>query len=376
MNRKIENILITVFFCVFLGAMLMAYLLLPKNAFSEKEKRYLAEKPKMTWETMLSGELGEQIETYMSDHIPGRNFFVGVNAWMDLVTGRQVTKDVRLLQGDRIVEAPVVWNQTVVEKNIKAISDFGAFLGKNVNLLIVPSAGWASESARIRGMDLFSSEVYADEMYISEIYAMAGESVNTLNAVSVLRGKEEYYFRTDHHWNSQGAYEVYSFCMEQFGRSSVSRESFTVEKIPGFRGSTYTRAGLWMIPGEDLELWHSSTEFVTRNAESEEEHYGVFYRNRLEESDKYTVYLDGNHSLVRIENPSMRGTGKLLVIRDSYSNCLGCFLAESYETVVLVDLRYYKKPVSELLAQEKFDDILICYSIGNFMTDTNLVWLR
>ncbi len=65
------------------------------------------------------------------------------------------------------------------------------------------------------------------------------------------------------------------------------------------------------------------------------------------------------------------------MIRDSYSNSLGCFLAESYGEVVLVDLRYFKsQAVSALAAQEGFDDILVCYSIGNFLTDTNLVWLK
>ena len=123
-------------------------------------------------------------------------------------------------------------------------------------------------------------------------------------------------------------------------------------------------------------MWHGSRNLLVTNGESEGVHQGVFYEERLDEIDKYTVYLDGNHSMVRIENPDNAGKGKLLVIRDSYANCLGCFLAESYETVVLVDLRYYKNPVSELYAQEGFDDVLISYSLSNFMTDTNLVWLR
>ena len=41
--------------------------------------------------------------------------------------------------------------------------------------------------------------------------------------------------------------------------------------------------------------------------------------------------LDGNHSVVRVTNPA--GSGKLLVIRDSFANSMGVFLAESYETV-------------------------------------------
>ena len=67
---------------------------------------------------------------------------------------------------------------------------------------------------------------------------------------------------------------------------------------------------------------------------------------------------------------------KLLVIRDSYSNCLGTFLANNYAQVVLVDLRYYKEPLTELVAAEGFDDVLVCYSLGNFLTDANIIWLR
>ena len=51
-------------------------------------------------------------------------------------------------------------------------------------------------------------------------------------------------------------------------------------------------------------------------------------------------------------------------------------MAESYGEVVLVDLRYYRQPVSEQVKQEGFDDILVCYSCANFLTDTNLMLLR
>ena len=110
------------------------------------------------------------------------------------------------------------------------------------------------------------------------------------------------------------------------------------------------------------------------NGESDEVHQGIFYPERLEEADKYTVFLDGNHSIVRIQNPGQQG--KLLVIRDSYSNCLGGFLAESYAEVVLIDLRYYRQAVSEFVKQEGFDNILVCYNCSNFLTDTNLMLLR
>ena len=124
-------------------------------------------------------------------------------------------------------------------------------------------------------------------------------------------------------------------------------------------------------------MWEGSKNLQVTNGESDKVHEGIFYEERLQEADKYTVYLDGNHSVVRIDNPDNTGKGKLLVIRDSYSNCLGGFLAESYETVVLVDLRYLNNQiVSDIDAQYDFDDVLVCYSLSNFLSDNNLFKLK
>ena len=124
MKARKDEIAVTVLFCGFLAVMMVCYLFLPKRDFSETEKRYLEKTPVFSWDNLISGTLGENIESYLADHIPGRDFFVGLNAYADLVSGRQVTKDVRLLEGDRIVEAPVVWNEAVVQKNIQAIRSF------------------------------------------------------------------------------------------------------------------------------------------------------------------------------------------------------------------------------------------------------------
>lgn len=376
MKARKDELLTTILFCGFLAVMMICYLVLPKRDFSESEKRYLEETPDASWDTLSSGQLGEDIESYMADHIPGRDFFVGLNAYYDLLSGRQITKDVRLLLGNRLVEGPVAWDEVAVQKKMGAINGFAEAVGQQVDLIIVPSAGWAAHSPAVTGLDFFSQEKYRDEEIISNIYAQAQGNVTPVNMLPILAGREDYYYKTDHHWTSEGAYEVYASYMQTKNREYPAREDFTVETVGGFYGSTYSRSALWNIPGETLELWHSGSDLLVTNGETEEIHEGVFYRERLEETDKYTVYLDGNHSVVRIENPGNKDEGKLLVIRDSYSNMMGIFLAESYETVVLVDLRYYKNPISDLCRQEEFEDILVCYSVGNFMTDANIIWLR
>lgn len=362
MKKNKRNVLTVSLFSAFLLLMLALLLILPKKDFSQNEKRFLAEFPKPDWQSISSGKWGNDLESYLADHLPFRDFFVGLNAYADLAIGKQVSKDIRTA-GDRLVEAPVTWNEANIQKNLNVIAKFAETIGKPVALSLVPSAGWAA------GLD-----GYQDDVLLGQIYSMARENIHSLNITDCFRGRPELYYRTDHHWTSQGAYAGYSALMEALGRPYPKSDDFEVEVLSDvFQGSTYSRSALWLTKPEAIELWHGSDVTVS-NAETEGEHDGVFYRERLDESDKYTVFLDGNHSLVRIHNPEQ--TGSILVIRDSYSNCLGCFLAESYGDVIMVDLRYYRSPVSELVAQEGVDDILVCYSIGNFMTDTNMPWLR
>ena len=94
--------------------MLLLYLLLPKQEFSRQEKRYLTAAPVLSWETLRSGDFSENTEAYMADHIPGRNFFVGLNAYCDLLTGRQASEEVLITKGGRLVERPVQENQAAI----------------------------------------------------------------------------------------------------------------------------------------------------------------------------------------------------------------------------------------------------------------------
>ena len=359
---KKSELLTIVLFCGFLLSMTLGFFLLPKTDFSENEKRYLEEAPKLSWSSVSSGDWGNDVETYMADHIPGRDFFVGLNAYFELLTGRQAGKDIWVEAG-KLLEAPVEADDAAISKNMSTINAFAQTIGQRVDLMIVPSAGWAAGLER-----------YTDDTIIESIYAQADQEVTPISVMDIFSGKPSLYYNTDHHWTSAGAHSAYQAYMEALGRNYRGAEDFAKTIHGPFQGSTYSRSALWLTEGEPLELWQGSNDLTVTNAETEGTHDGVFYWERLEEADKYTVFLDGNHSLVRITNPQQ--DGKLLVIRDSYSNSLGCFLAESYGEVVLVDLRYYRQPVSQLVAEECFDDILVCYSIGNFLTDTNIVWLR
>ncbi|MBQ3528568.1 MAG: hypothetical protein IJA52_08460 [Clostridia bacterium] len=370
MKNKIDKIIITFAFCAFLAVMFVLYFVLPKNEFSVLEKRFLASSPEITKESILSGEFGNEIETYLADHMPARDFFVGLNSYFELFTGRQAADDIYVTKNGSLVEAPCEWSQADVDKSINAINTFAQNNDVSIDMMVVPSAGWASRN------DIFgASKVYNDESYIEKIYGMLDSNIDTID-VRELFDDPELYYNTDHHWTSKGAYLAYKSYMESINTEYREESDFEIEPVADFYGSTYSRAALWLTKPENLEFWHGSENITVTNGESDKSNSGVFYRDRLKETDKYTVFLDGNHSIVRINNPDALNKETLLVVRDSYTNCLGGFLSESYENVILVDLRYYKKPVSELCVEENVDRVLVCYSLSNFLSDKNIIWLR
>ncbi|MCR5087926.1 MAG: hypothetical protein K6C08_00250 [Oscillospiraceae bacterium] len=372
-NKRVSDLVIACLFCGLLAAVLLAFLLLPERTFSEREKRWLAEKPEWKLSGILSGQFEEDAEAWAADHLPGRDFLVGLSAGTDRFMNLQVTKEIYVGKSGRLYERPSAYSAETIRRNMSILNTFAEAVGQPVDLVLVPSAGFLMRDD-ITGL----KDAYEDDRIIGEACALAGELVRPLELLPVFEGfaaPEELYYRTDHHWTSLGAYLCFREYAAEKGRACLRPEDYTLTKEEGFYGSTYARACFWNIPPESLELWDSGGRYTVRFSDREKEYESVFFPEHLEEADKYPVFLDGNHPLVTIRNDSPDAEGKLLVIRDSYSNCLGCFLADAYESVTLADLRYYRQTLSVLCEEERYDDILFLYSVNNFMSDVNIAML-
>ncbi|MBE5781320.1 MAG: hypothetical protein E7328_05805 [Clostridiales bacterium] len=367
-KTKLNEYITCALFAGFLGLMFLGYLFLPKADFSEKEKRNLQSAPALTVETLTDGTFSKEAESYAADHMPMRDALVSLGAYYRRALGLGGTEEIYTFKGDRLVERPVVYDAAAVKKNMAAIDRFTQKAAGQVDVMLIPSAGYVQKHLA-EGNQL----TFTDGEQIGKIYESLPDSVAAVDVITPLMAESERsYYRTDHHWTSRGAYLAHKAYLEQKGKEALPQSAYKVETVGGFYGSTYARSGLWLTPPDDLEIWHSGGEFTVWNADSNATVGTLYNRENLSSADPYTVYLDGNHSLVRIKNP--KGTGKLLLIRDSFSNCLGTFLADSYAEILLVDLRYYKGGMDSIL-EEGFDDILIAYSLSNFMTDPNIIYL-
>ena len=98
---------------------------------------------------------------------------------------------------------------------------------------------------------------------------------------------------------------------------------------------------------------------------------GIYDVEKLMQKDKYAYFFGGNYGETKIKCHSS-GKKKMLLIKDSFANSFIPFLMENYSEITMIDLRYYKNPISKKIAEEEFDEILVLYEMSNFAGDKNL----
>ena len=210
---------------------------------------------------------------------------------------------------------------------------------------------------------------------IDEIYALTPSAahVDVFSALSA-HASEPIYFKTDHHWSSLGAYYGYAAISEAM--------ELTPSKLPdpfltrsGFFGTASSACGLRPGSGDTIELRvpAEAAQSVAVFENSGEQSASLYDESALDKADKYTVFFGGNHPRVVIRSASASG-GKLLYLKDSYANACAPYWTGSFSEIHLIDLRYYKKSIADYIAENGIDQVLVSYSLANFVSDSNLLF--
>ncbi len=354
-------------------SMLAAFLLLPQKTYSSTERRYLAEAPTVTWQSLVNGEVSEGVEDYLTDHFPGRNLFVGIHTYWNLLTGRNAAGSVYHCSDDYLIKAPENCPMEQFEKNLSRFDAFAAQMGLPAHLLMIPTAGDVLDKLLPAGHPPYHyTECLAKAQQLCQTL-----SIPDLQAALSAVSNQQLYYKTDHHLTSAGCYAVYSAFCRANGQQPLPESAYQITAYDGFHGANWTSSGYWLTPAEQIETWDAELPLTVTISEPDKPDIvsdSAFFLDNLTSDDLYTVFLDGNHALVRISNPAATG-GKLLILRDSYAHCLAPFLAANYSEIILVDLRYYRYPVSELIAQNGITELAVIFGLDNLLTDSNSGWL-
>lgn len=384
MEKKLDFITVLLF-CALLFVLTAAFLIIPDKTVSETENRDLEQAPPFEAESFFSGEFGQKLNVYFADQFPLRDLFVSARAATELALLKKENNGVVI--GDDGFLAVRLFD--AYRSRIERVSDTDHFFESNIRHGIDAVNAFAQKSQLPvvtlippRTIDTAASKFDYAPPKGEELYGMLREGLaeNTgyIDILPLLRQKlesgEYVCYKTDHHWTSLGAYYAYTEVMKELGRGDriVSKEAFSVVKEEEFFGTTVSRLGL-PISCDTLEMWEPpESELFTVTADGTVLE-GFFSKKHLSTRDKYAVFLDGTHGLVTVEKKG-EARDRLLVVKDSFADCLIPFLATEFD-IVAVNLAS-ATDVSTLVEFYDCDGVLLVYNAENLITTGALGNLR
>lgn len=343
------------------------------KGFSAMENRYLAVMPQTSWQNIRSGAYMEELENYMADHIPFRDQWIQLKNSIERLTGREQINDIYFADDDRLIEVnDISFKQ--LETNMQILAKWMQQMPEDIciEFLLAPTASWVYQDELAD-----HTMTYSPQEAIGVIQKEMPEQVHFVCAYDKLaeHREEAIYFKSDHHWTMQGAAYAYQALLESRGEESFDitmRESRCMSTQ--FKGSLYSQAPVFGYPEE--EFWVMDSSGLQAVWTTDNKSGTVLMPEMFEKKDQYTAFMGGNYGLTRVHNAEAQRQETLLLLKDSYANSMVPFLAEMYQEIVMVDLRYYRENLSELIKQEQIGQVLCLYNLDFLCTDQNFVWLE
>lgn len=383
-SRKV-NIILILLCSLILLSLGVGLCVLPKKDFSPEENRTLATLPELSLDALIDGTLTRGLSDFCADQFPLRSTFVACKAGAELVLGKQENNGVMLGQNGYLIKRPALTDATgeTLAKNVTAIDRFGqamAQAGIPFDVAVVPR----SVDVNVEQLPVLyptQDAAIAWDLLHGECQAK-GISLVTLTEplrASALKG-EAVWFRTDHHWTARGAYEAYVALSDTLGYKPYPLSDFTEETVSrSFFGTTYARAGMRWIMGDELSLmrYDGDEDFVTEiveNGQLSRSMVGLYDMDALATHDKYSVFLGGTNTHIRIRATAQSGRPRLLLLKDSYAQSLAPYLARHFD-LMLLDPRTVKTAsdtVLTMLNDYAPDRVLLLYGIDTLCDSASL----
>ena len=376
MNRKrkarIAN-LVGKIFIILLFLVMIVNVIVPDRKESELENRALESRPRFNLTTILSGDFMEQWEEYLRDQFVGRDTWRGGKVGLDRLGGARMENNIYIGKDGQLMEDIEVPDEGQQEANLTAIKDFAeTYEDIPVTMMLVPDAACILSD---------SLPAFAKVEDQRQMFSMAerelGDSVNWVDTVSILNDhkSEKLYYKTDHHWTTQGAFYVFQDAAKTLGiEGDVSDDFVSYTVTDSFNGVLAASSGVGLDEKEQIDIYaptEGDDDVVVNYVDEGRKTTSLYDSSKLETRDKYGVFLGGNTSVADIRTVST-SQKRLLVVKDSFADCFIPFLAPYYREIVVVDPRYYSGTIEDIMDTYRITDALILYSGNTFFTDNNI----
>lgn len=367
---------------LFSGVLLVlmaATILLPKNRYSYYENRNLSAFPEITAESVLSGQVFDDLETLFCDYAAWRTPALKAVTWADLnVFHRPVVNDI-VVTDDALLEQLYTMPDTaddIARKAADVAADNAALrdqieaYGGHYCYIAVPCQYAYYEDEYPSYLENRSAYTAAELAALNS--AMDAQGITHVDMGPIfdsLGHLPAFSSRVDNHYGLLGAYETYRAAVQKLNGDYGLALSFPEEgtdvtfsalpnpymgsrtrKLLGLRGDDeklLTAAFREDIPFTRLDNWQEVASAVYALPATEDE------------ALTYGLYMGGDiaETCIRTDRSSLPTA---LIFGDSFTNAVESLAYYSFDEMRSVDLRHYKtQSISDYIAAYQ-PDVVIC----------------
>lgn len=346
-------------------------MILKKDDYSETENRPLKNFPEISAQNIIDKSYMNGIEAYLSDHFPFRINWVKAKMTAERLSGKSAINNIYICS-DRMLEKLPEPDYREINLSVNAVNKFSDTYDTEVYALIAPT------SAGIYGDELkdYFPQINQKSL-IADIYNKLNEDIGVIDIWdSMYTERDKYlYYRTDHHWTSEGAFTAYKYAAKKMGITSF--EDYDIIHVSSdFRGTFYSKCLYDGLKPDIINLYKSNNDKtavdVLMNDGINEQHTNdIYFPDFLDTNDKYCFFLGHNRALTDIKTNTDTDK-RLLLIKDSYANSIVPFFIQNYSQITVIDLRYLKTAVTDFINPDDYDQTLFLYNASTFSTDKNI----
>ena len=327
-----------------------------------------------------------------NDHILGHDLFVQLYGGVQRVVGVDAVADTwsvnsifRLKNGSVtfLLLAPKPFNDEELSA-IRQLGDAADETGAQKLYVVIPQKACRREEPfAARGVYDGSEDIDA---YRKDVFSALGYPVLDLHEAMHDERLDhmQLYYRTDHHWTFRAGLWAAGEIAKTLSLDNAdlyTEDQYDIESHPRyFLGSEGKRVGTLYSGVDDLDIPipRFDTAYDLEIAERDIRKTGSFadtmlFREEMKldyfHAAPYRVLLKGDHALVTIRNRNLPDGKRVVMIKDSFADCMAPYLAASCRELVLLDMRYFKQSVADYLRDEPADVLLIAQSARTANSD-------
>ena len=209
---------------------------------------------------------------------------------------------------------------------------------------------------------------------IDKLLGKMGDKVVKVDVFETMwEHRNEYlYFRTDHHWTQTGAYYAYTEFCKAKGITPKLMNEYKQVVAHGYVGSYYNYSkqdGVAYAPFKrypDTVYTYSPISNATmtitdRNGKS---YNWPIVSDLTGKKGTYNCFIGGDNPYSIIKNKDVTDGSSCIVVKESFGNAFVPLLVDQYETVHIIDARYWKGDLVTFAKENNVQDVIMINNLS------------